>query len=284
MPRLCLLAAALLFSTAGMAVKGSTFTTAQIGCFRAIVAAITLLILVPDTRRRPDLKALLLALVYGGCMGTFVIATRLTHAANAIFLQDTAPLFLLMLGPLVLKEPMRRRDPFLLAAILGGMLLLFSADVAESRNAPDPDLGNAVALVSGLCWAITLMGLRQRAKSGMPTGPVILAGNIMAALMFAPFVESVEPQSALSIGGIIWLGAVQIGLAYMLLVKGLARVPALQASLLMLIEPVLNPVWAFLVHAEVPHTLVIAGGAIILATTLADAVISARQRQQEKSP
>ncbi len=267
-----------------MAVKGSTFTTAQIGCFRAIIAVITLLILVPDTRRRPDLKALLLAVVYGGCMGTFVIATRLTHAANAIFLQDTAPLFLLMLGPLVLKEPMRRRDPFLLAAILGGMLLLFSADVAESRNAPDPDLGNGVALISGLCWAITLMGLRHRAKAGQPTGPVILAGNVMAALMFAPFVESVEPQSALSIGGIVWLGAVQIGLAYVLLVKGLARVPALQASLLMLIEPVLNPVWAFLVHGEVPHTLVIAGGAIILATTLADAVISARQRQQENSP
>jgi drug/metabolite transporter (DMT)-like permease len=261
-----------------MAVKGSTFTTAQIGCFRAIVAVLTLLILVPDTRRRPDLKALALAVVYGGCMGTFVIATRLTHAANAIFLQDTAPLFLLLLGPLVLKEPMRRRDPWLLLTILGGLLLLFSADVPESQNAPDPDLGNLVALLSGLCWAVTLMGLRQRAKAGQPTGPVILAGNVMAALMFAPFVGNVETQSALSIGGIVWLGAVQIGLAYMLLVRGLASVPALQASLLMLIEPVLNPFWAFLVHDERPHLLVIAGGAIILATTIADAVLSTRSR------
>lgn len=282
MPRLCLLAAALLFSTAGVAVKGNGFSTAQIGCFRAVVAVLTLLLLVPETRRRPDRGAVLLALVYGGCMATFVIATRLTYAANAIFLQSTAPLWLLLLGPLVLHEPMRRRDPLLLLMMAGGLILLFTAEAESAAHAPNPGLGNIVAIASGLFWAITLLGLRRRARDGVPTGPVILMGNVAAILYFAPFAFPVEAESTGSWIGIFWLGAVQIGLAYMLLVRGLAKVPVLQAAMLMLIEPVLNPMWAWLVHDERPHEQVILGGAIILATTLADAAISAHAARGTK--
>lgn len=276
MPRLYLLAAALLFSTAGVAVKGNGFSTAQIGCLRAVVAVLTLLLLVPETRRRPDRGAVVLALVYGACMALFVVATRLTYAANAIFLQSTAPLWLLLLGPLVLHEPMRRRDPFLLLVMASGLYLLFSAEASAGLHAPDPSLGNIVAIASGLCWAITLMGLRRRAKNGIPTGPVILMGNVAAIIYFAPFTFPLEAESTASWLGIFWLGAVQIGLAYVLLVRGLAKVPALQAAMLMLIEPVLNPMWAWIAHDERPHDQVMLGGAIILATTLADAAISAR--------
>lgn len=275
MPRLCLFGAALLFSTAGMAVKGNSFSTAQIGFLRALIAIGTLLVLVPEARRRPDRGAMALALVYGGCMALFVVATRLTTAAQAIFLQSTAPLWLLLLGPWLLHERMRRRDPWLLLSLAAGLWLLFTSPTDSTALAPEPALGNAVAIGSGLCWALTLLGLRRRARDGHATGPVILLGNVAAVIYFAPFAFPITAQPAAAWAGVFWLGAVQIGLAYMLLVRGLKHVPALQASMLMLIEPVLNPLWAWIVHGERPGDPVLLGGAMILATTVADSVITA---------
>jgi hypothetical protein len=123
--RLLLLAAALLFSTGGAAIKATALTSWQVACFRSAVAGAALALLFPDSRRLRDRRALAAGVAYAATMVLFVAANKLTTSANAIFLQDTAPLYLLLLGPLLLREPLRARD-LILAAVVGlGMSLFF---------------------------------------------------------------------------------------------------------------------------------------------------------------
>ncbi len=270
--RLLLLAAAVLFSTGGAAVKAASLSGWQVASFRSGVATAALLALVPGTRRGWSWRVLPVGAAYAATLSLFVLANKLTTAANAIFLQDTAPLYLVLLGPWLLGERLVREDLMLLGAVAAGMALFFVGQAPVSRTAPDPVRGNLLAVVSGLTWALTIAGLRwlgSRHPSSALAAPA--AGNLMAFLGCLPMALPV-PAAGWRDGAVIaYLGVFQIGLAYLCMTRALTRVPALEASLLLLAEPALNPVWAWLAHGERPGSWALAGGALILGACLANA-------------
>ena len=269
--RLAILAAAILFSTGGAAIKATELTGWQVASFRSGVAAVAVLLMLPAARRGFSRISAGVGMVYAATMILFVLANKLTTAASTIFLQATAPIYLVLLGPWLLKEPVRRRELTLMVALGGGLALFFVGREAGSVTAPDPLKGNILAALSGLCWAFAVTGLRFMGKSGGPGGgaaTAVVLGNAYAFLFCLPFalpVGTIRPSDAVIV---LCLGVFQIGLAYVLLNHGLRTVGALEASLLLLAEPVLNPVWAWLVHGETPSAWTLAGGAVIVAATL----------------
>jgi len=170
--RLQLVFAALLFSTGGAAIKASTLTGWQVASFRSGVAAVTLLLLVPATRRGWGWRPALLGIAYAATLILFVTANKLATSANTIFLQATSPVYLLLLGPLFLKEPVRPRDFWVVAAVLAGLVLFFIGNESPVVTAPDPAKGNLLALMSGVSFAVTIAGLRVLRKDATEFGVI----------------------------------------------------------------------------------------------------------------
>ena len=272
--RIHLLLAALLFSTGGTAVKAISLTSWQLVFARSLVASLVLLA-VTGAWRAMSWRSLLVGFAQAGTMITFVVANKLTTAANAVFLQATAPLYIALLGPVLLGERFRRRDLPLLCAIATGVALLFAGSQAPLATAPNRVLGTLIGIVSGFCWSLTVMGLRWLSRrdadsGGMASGAAAISGNLLAAAIAAPFAFPLPALHAADLAGVIYLGAFQVGASYVLLSYGLRHVPAAKASLLLLAEPALSPVWAWLVHGEAPGLWPVVGGAVIIgAATMA---------------
>jgi drug/metabolite transporter, DME family len=269
--RLQLLGAALLFSTGGAAIKATALSAWQVASFRSGIAALALLLLLPAARRGWSPRVLLVALAYAATLTLFVLANRLTTSANTIFLQSTAPLYILLLGPWLLKEPVRRSDLTFMGALAVGLSLFFVAAEAPVATAPDPLAGNVLATLSGLCWALTMVGLRWLGAEGKGEAGVatVALGNVVAFLAALPMALPVAAVGVSDWAIVSYLGVFQIAGAYVLLTAGIRHVRALEASILLLVEPALNPVWAWLVHGEVPSRWGMAGGAVILGAMIA---------------
>lgn len=271
--RLALLAAAALMSTGGAAIKLCTLSSWQVASFRSGVAVLALLCLMSVRRRDFDRRALLGGAAYAATMILFVLANKLTTSANAIFLQSTAPLYILLLAPWLLGEPTRRADLAVMAAMAVGLGLFFVGEQTAFATAPQPLRGNLIAVLDGITWALTIMALRWSSRAAASsTAAMLLTGNVIAFLVCLPLAVPIERVSGLDAGVVIYLGAVQITLAYLLASAGLRHVTALEGMLLLLLEPVLNPVWAALVHGERPGRWALLGGAIVLAATVTNAL------------
>jgi drug/metabolite transporter (DMT)-like permease len=267
--RLEVLAAAALFSSGGAVIKAVHLTGWQVALLRSTVAALTLLVLMREVRRRPNLRVLGVGVAYAATLILFVLANKLTTSASTIYLQSTAPLYVLLLSPWLLKERIRGRDVAFMIALAAGLGLFFVGFDPVSATAPNPKLGNLLATASGLTWALTVMGLRALGKGGESWGPAgAFWGNIFAALLCLPMALPLAGARPLDFALVGYLGVFQIGLAYLFLIRGLVRVRAFEASLLLLLEPVLNPIWTWLVHGERPGIWSIAGAAVILLATL----------------
>jgi DME family drug/metabolite transporter len=269
--RLQLLGAALLFSTGGAAIKAADFTGWQIASLRSGIAALILLVMVPAARRDWSWRAALVGAGYAGCLVLFVLANRLTTAANTIFLQSAAPLYILVLAPWLLKEPIRRQDLGFMLVVGMGLLLFFVGTERPAATAPHPGLGNLLAVASGFCWALAICGLRWLGSTpgrGSPVAAVVL-GNLIASLATLPMALPLGPHTLADWALIGYLGVFQIGLAYVFVTSAIRVLPALEASVILLLEPVLNPVWAWVVQGETPGAWALLGGALSLgATTL----------------
>jgi drug/metabolite transporter (DMT)-like permease len=277
--RLRILGAALLFSTGGAAIKACSVGAWQVAGFRSGIAAVALAVLLPASRRRWTRRTWLVSLAYAATLITFVAANKLTTAAAAIYLQSVAPLYLLLLAPWLLREPVRRADIFFIVALGAGLALLLGDARPASVTAPAPRLGAVVGAFSGVTWALTLVGLRglgRGAHGDELTAGAVVAGNIVAFVACLPLALPVGPSRPLDWILLAYLGVVQIGFAYVFLTSGVRHVPALEASLLLLLEPALNPLWAFLVHGERPGAWSIGGGAIVMASTAARAIVLRR--------
>lgn len=269
-PRLLLLAAAALFSTGGAVIKFVALSGWHVAALRSLVAGAVLVALLPAARRLADWRVWAVGAAYGATMLCFVLSNKLTTAANSIYLQSTAPLYLILLSPLLLGEPARRRDVRFMVALAAGLALFFLGAEPATRTATDPVLGNVVGALAGVSWAATVLGLRWLARGGVPhaSESAVVAGNAVAFAIALPFAWPLAAPSAPDLAALGWLGGFQIALAYVCLVRGIRHVPALEASLLLLLEPVLSPLWAFLLHGELPGPMARAGCALILVATL----------------
>ncbi|RMH22594.1 MAG: EamA/RhaT family transporter [Acidobacteria bacterium] len=276
LPRLQVAAAALLFSTGGVVIKSSALASWQIASYRSAVAALVMLALVPRAARAIDRRTWLVGLAFGATLVLFTLANKATTAAHAVFLQNTAPLYLLLLAPWLLGERVRRRDLARMALLGLGMALMLGGGDAATATAPAPLYGNLLGAATGACWALTVLGLRWLGRAGgdaaLRTAGAVVAGNAVACLLTLPraLALPVAPRPA-DLLIVVYLGAVQIALAYVFLNAGVRRVPALEASLLLLLEPVFGTFWAWLVHGEAPSAISLAGAALILLATAAQA-------------
>jgi len=275
------LLAAFLFSTGGAAIKATSFSAWQVAGFRSGIAALVLLIAMPEARRGWSGRATAVGIAYAAVLITFVTATKLTTSANAIFLQDTAPLYMLLIGPLLLRERLRLVDVIVIMAVVCGAALLLRGAAPVARTAPNPALGDKIAVASGFAWALTIAGLRWVGRDSRDAGaamrPVII-GNLLAFLACLPFALQGAAARPIDIAVVAYLGVFQVGLAYVFLSRSMRFVPAVEASTLLLIEPVFNPIWTWLIHGERPGHQAIAGGAVIIFAAFFGSVWEARSR------
>ncbi len=269
--RLNVVIGGVLFSTGGVAIKAATLTGWQLSCFRSFIAGVAVLLLVPNARHGWSWRSLVVAVPYAATFTLFTLANKLTTAANAIFLQDTAPFYILLLGPLLLGERIRRNDIALMLALIIGLGLIFNSIQNSSEIATNPELGNLLATCAGLSWALTVIGLRWIAirskKHKEQPEAAVVTGCFLASLMAVFFSFPVESSTTVDWLIIFYLGVFQIGLAYSLIAKGIRSISALETSLLLLVEPVFSPIWAWLLLAENPGFLSILGGSLVISAT-----------------
>jgi drug/metabolite transporter (DMT)-like permease len=274
--RLLILAAAVLWSTAGAVMKSCALSGWQIAGGRSLVAAIFLFLVLPGGRRLPSLPVLLTSVAYAATVVLFALANKLTTAANAIFLQDTAPLWVLLFSRWLLGERPQRSALWSVPVFALGLCLFFVDELSPGQLA-----GNVVALASGVAFAFCIVGLRRshvsEPSAGAPraaqdgadgSAASLITGNAIAALVTLPFWFSGPSPRAPDLFILLYLGIFQLGLAYVCFARGMAHTSALEASLLALLEPVLNPIWTFLVVGERPGTWALTGAAIILMATV----------------
>ena len=250
--------AAILWSSGGIGIKAVTEGPLAVAFYRSLFAAVTLLLLF---RRevlsfRFSISFVAAVVSYAACLLTFVTATKWTTAANAIFLQYAGVVWVLLLSPIVLKEPMRRRDVVAVSAAFAGMALFF-----VGRFEPRGMAGNAMALLSSVFFATLILALRREPHASRAA---VTWGNVLLAIMLAPFVltDGVPDERPLFV--LALLGIFQIGFAYAAFVKGLQYVTATEASLIGMIEPVANPVWVLIFLGEQPSAFAIGGAVIVL--------------------
>lgn len=255
---LSIVIAALLWSTGGIGIKAVADPALKVTFYRSVFAAVTLfLIFRRDVRVKPTPSFLVAIISYGTCLTTFVIATKWTTAANAIFLQYAGVIWVLLLSPLVLREAMRRRDVIAIAVALAGMALFFIGRF-EARGMA----GNAMALTSSVFFAMMILALRREHHASRAA---VIWGNVLLAVALFPFVMHDLSLTLKSFLALLFLGVFQIGFAYAFFVRGLAHVTATQASLTGMLEPVMNPIWVLLFIGERPSAFALVGGAIVLA-------------------
>jgi drug/metabolite transporter (DMT)-like permease len=250
--------AALLWSTGGIGIKAVADPALKVTFYRSIFAAVTLFVIFRRDLRIRWSPAVAVAIVsYGACLTSFVVATKWTTAANAIFLQYAGVIWVLLLSPLVLREPMRRRDVIAIVVALGGMALFFVGKF-EARGMA----GNAMALLSSVFFAMMILALRRETHASRAA---VTWGNVVLSLALLPFVSHDLALTTKSLLALLFLGVFQIGFAYAFFVRGLKHVTATEASLTGMLEPVANPIWVLLFLGERPSVYALFGGAIVLA-------------------
>jgi DME family drug/metabolite transporter len=272
-PIIFVLAAALLWSTGSLFIKSTPLGALELLFGRSLLAALTVAVLTRREGFRINFVTLVASVFYAALLVLFVFANKLTTAANAIFLQYTAPVYVLVLEPLVFKERFRRGDLFVVAACVVGMSLFF-----VGRLRPEDVAGNLIALGSGLCFALFLLLLRHQRGGESNHASSVIYGNLIICLVTLPaFARVAGTLTTKDVLIVTYLGVFQIGLAYTLFTLGIARgVRSLDAGVVGYIEPMLNPVWVFLFLGERPSKWAVVGGSIIIAAVLAHTIALAR--------
>jgi len=263
---LMILGCAVLWSLGGVFVKilrrDYAMDPRAIACLRCAAAGLLLAWALPGAVRVPKLRALGSSVAYAVVVFTFVVATAGTTAANAIFLQYAYPLFVAVAAVFLFGERLGRRTVLALALGMGGvgMILVCSWEPGQRE-------GVAYGFASSIAFAAFTL-IQRWNREGSPVGLSSLY-NLAAAALMLPLAwgHLGAPLPALLI--VAGMGVFQLGLPYILFIKGLRSVRATDAALITLVEPILNPVWVWLAVAEAPHWSTLVGGSLILVGLLA---------------
>jgi drug/metabolite transporter, DME family len=248
---------AILWSTGGVFIKLISLNALQLSFFRCAIAALVFVIVLKKRAFQSNKLTFINALFYSVVLITFVMATKTTTAANAIFLQSTAPIYVFIFEPIINKTSYRKLDIIIILVCMLGMVLFFTGEIAPGHLE-----GNIIALISGLAFAAFFLGMKKNEPQYQLSS--IFYGNVFVSIICFPFLFSIESFPFSDMWMITYLGVFQIGLAYAVFTYGLKRVYAIEASLISLVEPVLNPVWVYIGYGEVPSVMAIIGGIIII--------------------
>lgn len=266
---LAVILTALLWSSGGLLIKLISLSSMQLSFFRCLIAALVFAIIFRKKVLKVNKLAVLNAVFYATVLTLFVIATKTTTAANAIFLQSTAPIYVLIFEPIITKTRWEKINVITIAVCFIGMILFFTGELSPGHLE-----GNIVALLAGAAFAAFFLGMRKNDKQYQQSA--IFYGNIIVAIICIPFLFDLETISISDLWMVSFLGVFQIAAAYAIFTYGIKRILAVEASIISMLEPVLNPVWVFLGYGEVPTTFAIIGGLIIIsAITVRTLVIGA---------
>jgi len=265
---LLLALSAFLWSTSGLFIKLIDLNPLAIAGIRSLIAGTFMLIALRGSLHFhfsfPQVAG---ALAYSLTMIFFVSATKMTTAANAILLQYTAPVFTALLAAWLLKEKVTRFDWAIIGIVIGGMMLFFLDQLSLSGF-----WGNILGASSGLTLSFFILFMRMQKESS--TIETVILGNLTTAILCLPFFFQQAP-TAVEWGILFYMGILQIGLSFVIFSTAIKFVPALDAILIQALDPLLNPVWVFLVIGEVPGRWAMLGGFIVLtAVTIRNIYIS----------
>lgn len=257
---IALVACATLWSLGGLMIKLVNLNPVAIAGIRSLFAAIIMFLVC----RRPkfDFSPMQIgaALMYTGTVLLFVMANKMTTSANAILLQYTAPIYAAILGFIFLREKVNIRDVVAIIVILGGMCLFFVDDLNSGGL-----LGNVLAILSGICFSAQAIFMKLQ-KTSSPTASIIL-GNIITFVVSIPFLFADAPTPGeITILGI--MGIFQLGLAYVLYSYAVTKLSALEMVLIPIVEPILNPIWVVIFTGEIPGTMAIVGGVVVIGAVI----------------
>lgn len=251
-----------LWSIAGIFIKLIPWNGFAVAGMRSLIAALTFGVYMLITKKRYVLsKRTLLGGFFAGSVYTcFTVANKLTTAANAIVLQFTSPVFIVLFSALFFKEKIRRQDLYVVIATLAGIALFFF-----DRLQPGYILGNFVAIAAGMFMAGMFVVVGN--IDGEERFSAILNGQLFTFLVGLPFILSTKPEfTPSSLCCILILGVFQLGISYILYVKATEYCPPLACCLLGALEPLLNPVWVLIFDGERPGVFALIGGAIVIAS------------------
>lgn len=265
-----LLLASLCWSLGGLLIKYVQWPPLAVAGGRGLIAALFLIAVIRPRRWRFSRLQWIAAGAYAACTITFVLATKLTTAANAILLQYTAPVWIALLSAWLLGEKTQRSDWLTILVVLGGMTLFFAEDGLSFAHAG----GNVVAALSGVAFATMTLAMRKQ-KDGSPAESIIL-GNLLAFAAGLPWILTAPTLPADGWAALVTLGVVQLGVSYWLYARAIKHVTALEAVIIPVIEPILNPIWVQLRFGERPSPLALVGGLIVLGAVTLRAVHSLR--------
>jgi len=246
----------LLWSTGGLLIKNVDSNPLAISGMRSIIASVVILIALGKPKFTWSFSQIASALAYTTTVILFVSANKMTTAANAILLQSTAPIYVALLSAWILKEKARLLDWITIATVFGGMALFFFESL-DSRGT----IGNVLAVASGVSFAMFNIFMRLQ-KDGSPMESVLM-GNILTAIIGVPFIIGSLPSLTGWVSLII-LGVAQLGLSYVLYSEAIKHSTALEAILILMIEPILSPLWVFFFMGEIPGKLPLIGGTIVI--------------------
>ena len=284
-PIFLILIAVLLWSFGGLFIKLTALDAFSVNLGRSLFAALTVAVFTFRKGLKPDAFTILTSFLYAGTLSCFVYANKNTTAANAIFLQYTAPIYILIFAPFILKEKFRVSDLLTVLICLAGMSFFFlEPQNAANKLAANVFAGNIAAIISGLFFGLYFVLLRHPKSLKRNPAVSVFYGNIIIVLLMLPIVSSDLPTiSNTDIFAILFLGIFQIGIAYILFTRGLASgVRSLDASIIGFVEPLLNPVWVFFFIGERPSIWAIFGGIIIIFGVMWHTLRQHREKQKDR--
>jgi DME family drug/metabolite transporter len=255
---------AFLWSTSGFFIKYLTINAFQISFYRSLIAAITVFVICMARKQKLkfefDIVSNFAAVFYAGILILFVIATKMTTAANAIFLQFTAPIYLVALEPVISKTKFEPKNIITILICIAGMILFFFGKL-EIGNI----YGNLIAIGSGICFAMFSLLLKYKKVKDKSENTLnnIIMGNVLVAIIagFMIFPDfTLDLKQALILA---YMGAIQIGVSYIIFNEGIKYVSATESMIIATLEAMFNPVWVFIGIGEAPSPYAIVGGIII---------------------
>lgn len=265
---LFLLIAAVLWSTSGIFLKILNWQPIAVLGARSFFSGLVFLTYLRRIPRRFTRWQWVAAICSVLTQLLYITSIQMTTAANAIFLQYTAPLYILLLGYWFLREKPSRTDWVAMFIIFIGLGLFFGDSLS-----PGGFIGNVLAIISGVTMAMMTVALRAQ-KDGTPAESFLLA-NLLGTLLGGFFVFR-QPWTIANWGTVAYLGIFQIGVAFVLYSQAIRVIPALEATLIGMLEPILNPVWVFFFIAERPGPMALVGALVVLVGVVISSIASAR--------